>query len=111
MRKIIAKVKGFFRCDWETLWESKDDWVEPNPNYERDLRLHDKAEKTITCFFTFKIQYSPYLNRVRSRTDYFHTETTPIEKKMAHLAAKKECFDRTREYREKLIENKFTKVF
>jgi hypothetical protein len=111
MKKIRAILKGFFRQDWETLWESSDSWIEPNLNYERDLRLHDKAEKTITCFFTFKIVYSPYLNKIRSRVDYFHTENTPIEKKMAHLSAKKECFDRTREYRDKLIENSFTKVF
>jgi len=76
--------------------------MQPNPNYHRDLRTVDTVDEKIRCGYEFKIQYSPYLNRIRMKSDYSLDDNTPIEKKVAYLGFKKEAYDRTREYREEL---------
>jgi ppGpp synthetase/RelA/SpoT-type nucleotidyltranferase len=100
MKKRWARIRGFFHCDWEVLWEASDWWMQLNPNYHRDLRTVDTVDEDIRCGYEFKIQYSPYLHRVRLKSNYSLVDSTPIEKKIEYLGIKKTAYDLTREYRE-----------
>jgi len=89
MKNFLANVKGFFHCDWKTLWETSDWWEQEN--------TVDKKHG-----YEFKVRFSPYLNKARMLSNYIIDDDTTIEKKMQYLAAKKDAYTKLNEYREQI---------